>query len=217
MTVTTKRILVSAGILALAALATGAWAYLYLPGKNWGVVEPGRIYRSGLMQPWQVKRVLKDNNIRVIITMNGRDIEDPKQRAQEEAAAELGIEILRFPMGGDGREADGTMALHAKAVAAICKARQEGKPVLVQCAAGANRAGGVVATYELLVQRRDPSDVLAEMRKHKYSPERNPKLLEYLNHNMKEAAPELVAIGVIKEVPPVTTIGASAQGPVDGK
>jgi hypothetical protein len=217
MSTRTRRFVAYAGLSALLAAAGGTCAYLFMPAKNWGVVEPGRIYRSGLMPAWQVKRVLKENRIRVIVSLNGRIIEDPLQRAQEEAAAELGIEILRFQMPGDGREADGTMTRHAKAVAAICKARQEGKPVLVQCSAGANRTGGVVATYELLVQRRAPAEVLADMLKHEYSPEENPQLLEYLNRNMKDAARELVAMGVIKEVPPVTTIGASARAPADGK
>jgi predicted protein tyrosine phosphatase len=217
MTVTVKRLLVCTGILALSAAAAGVCAYQYWPAKNWGVVELGRIYRSGLMRTWQVKRVLKKYNIRVIVTMNATDAKDPKQRAQEEAAAELGIEILRFPMRGDGTESDGTMTRHVKAIAAICKARQEGKPVLIQCGAGAYRTAGVAATYELLVERRDPADVLAEMCKHKYRPQRNPRLLEYLNRNMKDAARELVAMGVIKEVPSVTAISTTAPGSVGGK
>ncbi|MCY2925784.1 MAG: hypothetical protein NT031_10150, partial [Planctomycetota bacterium] len=141
--------------------------------------------------------------------LNGRDAKDPKDRAQERAAAELGIEVLRFPMGGNGLEADGTMTRHVQAVAAICQARQEGKRVLIQCAAGANRTGGVVATYELLVERLAPRAVLAHMRKFRYSSRANPTLLAYLNRNMPEAAQELVDLGVIEDVPASLTICSS--------
>jgi Dual specificity phosphatase, catalytic domain len=208
--VTRKRVLVVAGILALlSGVASAMWNW---PAKNWGVVEPGGIYRSGLMQTWQVKRVLQEYGIGVIVAMNGKDVNDPKDRAEEEAAAELGIEILRFPMGGDGLEADRTMARHVQAVAAICKARQEGKRVLVQCSAGANRTGGVVATYELLVKRLSPWAVLTHMRRYKYSLRANPTLLAYLNRNMPDAARSLVSLGVIKDVPPSLTICSSRRG-----
>lgn len=210
MTITKKRVLVSACVLALlAGVASAMW---YWPAKNWGVVESGAIYRSGLMQPWQARRVLQENGIGVIVTMNAEDASDPKAVAEKNAAAQLGIPILRFPMGGDGMEADGGITRHVQAVAAICRARQEGKRVLVQCSAGANRTGGVVAMYELLVERLAPRTVLGHMRKYKYSVRENPGLLACLNRNMPLAAQELVDLGVIKEIPPALTISSSRQG-----
>ena len=178
--------------------------------KNWGVVEPGFIYRSGLMEPGQVKRALQKNNIRVIVSLCGRDA-SKEQVAQEIAARELGVEILWLPMKGDGTTADGTMDLHVAAVAAICKARREGKPVLIQCGAGANRTGGVVAAYQLLVQRKNPQEVLAEMREHRFDPHDNAVMLEFLNRNMRAAAQKLVEMGVIKDVPAVTAIPSKVE------
>ncbi|MCY2925783.1 MAG: hypothetical protein NT031_10145, partial [Planctomycetota bacterium] len=60
-TFTRKQVLVLAGVLALVSGVMGAaW---YWPAKNWGVVDPGAIFRSGQMPPWQVKRVLQENGI----------------------------------------------------------------------------------------------------------------------------------------------------------
>jgi protein tyrosine/serine phosphatase len=78
---------------------------------------------------------------------------------------------------------------------------REGKPVLVHCAAGAQRTGGVVALYRLLVQGKSPEFAFAEMQKYKYDPRRSPKLLEYVNSHIGEIAEDLVRDGTIERVP----------------
>jgi len=206
------------GPVALAALAVGGYFGLWQPLRkyifptNWGVVEEGRIYRSGLMKPNLVKRTLAEHNIRVIVALNGREADDPDQMAQEEAAKELNIEILRFPMRGNGTPGDANAAdglrKYAGALAAVVKARRESKPVLIQCGAGTHRTGGIVATYRVLVEKRPPSEAYAELRRYGWDPDKHQDLLKFLNPNMAELSKIMVEMGVIDRVPnPVPVIG----------
>lgn len=194
--------------LIVVVLGGGAWLwygadvrYWFYP-KNFGVIEEGRVYRSGLINCRLQRDTLQRHGIRVIVTMLADKPSDPDQAAEQEAARELGIEIRRFPMKGDGYNRDGdVVAPYVGAVAAICQARREGKPVLVHCSAGASRAGGVTATFRLLVQRKSPRDAHEEMLRYGYSPSRNPGLIRFLNRNMPEIARRLVERGAIESAP----------------
>ena len=166
--------------------------------KRWGCVEQGAIYRSGMLSSALIKRTLEKNDIEVIISLTGEKPEDPDHIAEVQTARELGIELLRFGLGGDGT---GDIENYALAIAAIVKAKAEGKPVQVHCAAGTQRTGGVVACYRLLVKGDAKDDVLREMRSYDWDPKDNPKLVPYINENMHRLATRLVELGVIQSVP----------------
>jgi protein-tyrosine phosphatase len=175
--------------------------------KNWAAVEAGGVYRSGLIETNLVRRTLEKHGIDVIIALNGRDLSDPKQRVREEAAEDMGIEIHRFPMPGDGIPRDGSIEGHAQAIATICEAREAGKQVVVQCSAGANRTGGIVAYYRLFIQGKDPAEVYEEMVERNWKPDENPGLIDFLNAHMAEMAERLVELGVIESAPdPLPTL-----------
>jgi protein tyrosine/serine phosphatase len=122
------------------------------------------------------------------------------------AAADLHINREIFPLSGDGT---GNLDSYAGAVAAIDRAVKQNKPVLVHCVAGAQRTGGVIAAYRLLVQHEPSETALAEMRRFGHDPSANPHLLEYLNDHMSELAQKLVDLGVIDQKPnPIPTLPA---------
>lgn len=166
--------------------------------KRWGVVEPGKIYRSGQISARLIRPMLEDNRIARVVDLTTDDLAEPYHEAEIETIAQMGIERKLFPLISDGT---GEVATYAAAVASVAEAEREGKPVLVHCAAGTQRTGGVVATYRLLVQKKDPADVLEEMRKYKYDPVHSPRLREYLNEHLPELANELVKHGTIESVP----------------
>lgn len=169
----------------------------FLP-KRWGVVEPGKIYRSGQISATLIKRMLKENHIERVVDLT---LDTPGNRyhdAELKTIQELGIERQLFPLLADGT---GDVKTYAAAVAAVAEAERDGKPVLVHCVAGTQRTGGVVATYRLLVQKKDPHEVFDELRHYKYDPRHSPKLLAYLNEHMPELAEELVLHGTIDQVP----------------
>ena len=166
--------------------------------KRFGVVQDGTIYRSGQLSSALVKRTLQKYGIRRIVDLTSVDPTDPDERAEKRAAAELGVEISVFTLRGDGT---GDIHNYARAVEAIFRARQAGQPVLVHCAAGAQRTGGVIAAWRLLVEGKSPSFVLKELRRYGWHPKSDTVLLEYLNSHMAELAQLFHEAGVIDQIP----------------
>ncbi len=168
------------------------------PEKIWRS-GTGAIYRSGQISAPLIKKILTKYNVRVIIDLTSADPNDRDKQAEKQAAAELNIKVLSFPMSGNGT---GDVNDYASAVAAIANAEKQNLPVLVHCAAGAARTGGVIATYQLLVQKINPNIVEDEMEKHGYPIHDNKRsLCPFLNNNMAEFAIRLNQAGVIEEIP----------------
>jgi protein tyrosine phosphatase (PTP) superfamily phosphohydrolase (DUF442 family) len=166
--------------------------------KRFGIVEDGKIYRSGQLSRWLVERTLRKYNIKVIVCLTGDSNQTADKDEEQEAAEKLGIERYNFSLSGNGT---GDINDYAKAIAAICQAKEKGKPVLVHCGAGTQRAGGVIATYRLLIEKKDVPFILNEMRSYDWSPKKNPYLLPYLNGNMEKLAFLLNQMGVIDKIP----------------
>ena len=189
-------------IVALSAVGVWVWKEVlehHLILKRFGVVEQGRIYRSGQLSAPLIKKFLTKRHIGVIVDLTTNDPNNPDQQAEKKAAAELGIEIVKLPLlRGNGT---GDVNNYARAITAIAEADKKGTPVLVHCAAGAQRTGGVIAAYRLLVQKKDPAVVISEMKKYGWNPKGNPDLLPYLNNNMADFARLLKQAGVIDKVP----------------
>ncbi len=168
--------------------------------KNFGVVEPGVLYRSGQISRWQIEPTLRKYNIKLIVALSAHAgaSQMPNIDAEIKIANALGIQRVLFPLGGDGT---GQIEQYALAIAAIDQAKKQGKPVLVHCIAGTARTGGVIATYEMLVENRSPADAFEQMRTYGHDPTANPHLLDYINAHMAELAAKLVERHVIDRVP----------------
>jgi predicted protein tyrosine phosphatase len=195
------RWLLAAGIVVLVAAGIWVWKDVlehHLILKRFGVVEQGLIYRSGQLSPPLIKKFLTQRNIRVIIDLTFEDPNDFDQQAEKKTAEELNVRILRYPLRGDGT---GDVNNYARAITAIADAEKNKLPVLVHCAAGAQRTGGVIAAYRLLVQKKDPAFVISEMKRYGWKTKGNPELLTYLNSNMAVLARLLKQTGVIDEIP----------------
>jgi len=166
--------------------------------KRWAVVKKHRIYRSGRIAARLVRRTLASHKIKVIVDLTGNNPRNPSQVAEKAAAAQLGIELQRFTLRGSGT---GDVNLYAEAVAAVILAEKQGRPVLIHCAAGVQRTGGVIAFYRLLVDKIPPEMVLAELMKNGFNPKRNRKLLPYINKNFLRVATILHEKGLIEKIP----------------
>jgi protein tyrosine/serine phosphatase len=182
----------------------GAIKYHFIP-KRFGVIEAGQIYRSGQISASLIKKILVEYKIGVIVSLSGEE-NGADVNAEKRIAAELGIDRLVFSsLGGNGI---GNINDYAGAIATVCEAKKKQKPVLVHCSAGVNRIGGVMAIYQLLVEKKSPQFVLDEMKHYGFNPKKNVHLLAYLNSNMKDLAVSLKQRGVIDNVPsPLPHIG----------
>jgi len=154
-----------------------------LVAKRFGVVEPGKIYRSGQVSSHLIEPVLRENKIEKVIALNGSDLQKPYLKAEVETARKLHIDHQVLHLIGDGT---GDVEDYAEAVAEIMRCEKEGKPVLVHCAAGAQRTGGVVAAYRMLVQKKSPEEAYQELLLYDWKPHKDQALLDYLNQNLTQ-------------------------------
>lgn len=184
-------------VLALGVVGIAMWAWERRMPVRWAAVEEGCLYRSGRLPAALVGKVLRDHGIKVIVALNAEASDDVDDLAERKAAGDLGVELLRFPLRGDGT---GEVDHYIAAVAAIARARQQGKCVLVHCIAGSQRTGGVIACYQLLVENRTPAEALREMKRGGWRT-RDVALTAYINANLAVIAAGLHDQGIIAAVP----------------
>jgi len=139
-----RRGVLPAVIVAVCLLAGTAWFWNgflkdRLIPKRWAAVPGHNIYRSGQLSAALVKKTLAQHDIQVIVCLSGDELQNRDHQAEKNAATELGIEFHHFPLRGNGT---GDIGQYAGALAAILEAEQQGKPVVVHCAAGVQRTGG---------------------------------------------------------------------------
>jgi len=190
-------------VLAILVICTGIWLWKshiedYVIAKNFGVVEEGWIYRSGQISSSLIRKILVKHNIKAIITLAGDSSSNVDQAAERQVAQELGIERDIFSLRGDGT---GDIETYANIIATMCEERKEKEPVLVHCVAGAQRTGGIIAAYRLIIEQRDTDYIRKEMEHYGFDPDKHINLRNFLNKNMMEIAIQLKQMGVIDKVP----------------
>ncbi|QDT99818.1 dual specificity protein phosphatase family protein [Gimesia aquarii] len=176
-----KRFLVVCVIIGVSVLIWEEFLEDRLVAKRWGVVEPGKIYRSGQISSHLIEPMLIENKIEKVIALNGSDLKKPYLKTEVETAQKLNIDHQVLHLIGDGT---GDVEDYAEAVAEIMRCEKAGKPVLVHCAAGAQRTGGVVAAYRMLVQKKTPDEAYQELLQYDWKPHKDQALLDYLNQNL---------------------------------
>ena len=202
------RLLLTIGVI-IAVIGGGVWVWEEvledrLIAKRFGVVVPGSIYRSGQLSPAMVRKTLVKHDIDLVVHLGVHDPTNKAHVAEREAVEALGIERRLFPLRGDGT---GDIDNYARAIAAIVEARDGGRRVLVHCAAGSYRTGGVIASYRMLIEGMAPGEAWAEMERYSWNSD-IPILPEYLNSHMGELTEKLLQLGVIESVPnPLPVLG----------
>lgn len=203
------RLFLTIGVI-VAVIGGGIWLWEdvledRLIPKRFGVVVPGSIYRSGQLSPTLIRKTLARHEIDLVVHLGVHDPLNKAHVAEQAAVESLGIERRLFPLRGDGT---GDIDNYAQAIAAIVEARDAGQRVLVHCAAGSYRTGGVIASYRMLLEGMPPDEAWAEMEQYSWNSD-IPILPEYLNSHMAQLTEKLVQLGVIERVPEPLPVLAS--------
>ena len=144
---------------------------------NFGVVEPGKIYRSGQPKPYQLENLIRKYGIRTVINTRELEVRESLIRSEQEICDRAGARMVRIRMPGDGR---GTYEQYDEAVALLRDPTN--LPALVHCARGSYRSGAVIASYRVLVQGWSEDDAIREMAKYRADTDNHvliPHLREY--------------------------------------
>lgn len=201
-----RRILLAvAAVVFLAGAAGGVTAFWLETGrhlvhpKNWGVVVPDHVWRSGQIHPRLVEDVLREHEIEVIVDLT-LDTETEEAAVHERAVArELDIrkvDLVSLDGRGVGDPLDYVVALQEMA-----RARDEGTRLLIHCAGGSERTGGIVASYRMLYEGWDGQKAWAEYLSFRKHPPETDALVDFVNEHLPEIARRLVASGDLERAP----------------
>lgn len=116
----------------------------YIYPKRFAEVEPGRLYRSGLMETWPMERMFDLYHFKTILTLLVDEPDNRPQAKERTMADQKGIKILRIPMPGNGLAAFDDLDRAADIMADASR-----YPILIHCAAGVQRTGAVYAAYRM--------------------------------------------------------------------
>jgi tyrosine-protein phosphatase SIW14 len=154
--------LVGVGVLA----AVAAW-----PAKprNFGVVRPGVLYRSGQLTPAAFDRVLTEHGIRTVVTLRPvRDAESNADTWEEDACRGRGVRYVRVNATDGGMELAELVAKFLDVVGDPAN-----HPVLVHCLAGRDRTGTACAAFRIEFDGWTPERAAAEMQEYGFDPDRD--------------------------------------------
>lgn len=152
-------------VLVAGAALVGVWITVesrrnQLVWDHFDVVKRGYLYRSGQLDPGQLRQAIRQYGLRTVVSFQISGIGVERERA---IARELGVDFLDLPMPGDGFGQEAQFREVLKAVDDPAR-----RPVLVHCARGTCRTGAAVGLYRLERDGWAIDDVAAEMRRHTY-------------------------------------------------
>jgi protein tyrosine phosphatase (PTP) superfamily phosphohydrolase (DUF442 family) len=138
--------------LGLCTLAAWYWRRPLFEG-NFGVVDPGRVYRSA--QPTEsLPRWADRYGLASILNLRGGSVADSWYRAEKETAAEKGITYYDSPMQAGRRPS-------RRELLTLIRLFDQGPyPILVHCKKGADRTGLAVVIYRMTQLGEPPNQAL---------------------------------------------------------
>jgi protein tyrosine phosphatase (PTP) superfamily phosphohydrolase (DUF442 family) len=150
-------------VLVVLALAALGWYARYgvrdhVWARNFAVVAPGEVYRSGRLSTTATARVVENRGIKTIIDLGAYHPGSIEERRAQRAAEALGVTRYRLDLEGD---ATGNPNEYAHALRLVNDPAN--RPVLVHCAAGSERTGCFVALYRAQETGASVNEVLDDL------------------------------------------------------
>jgi uncharacterized protein (TIGR01244 family) len=130
-------------------------AVLRLAWTNFGVVLPGRLYRSNHPTPRTLARMVRRHGIRTVINLRG-PCGNGSDALSREAARRLGLAFVDVPISS------GHPPTRAGLLGMIDALGAAEAPILVHCKSGADRSGFAAGVFRLL-QGGSSADALRQL------------------------------------------------------
>jgi hypothetical protein len=143
--------------------------------KNFGVVEPGKLYRSGGLTESTMRDVVKEHHIRTIVDLGAFDHEPQREASMQALADELMVNRHTFRLKGDG-----TGNPNDYVAALRYMTNRDNQPVLVMCSAGAQRTGAAVILYRCIQDGQTIQQAYPESFQHRHDPGHDWTMITYL-------------------------------------
>lgn len=182
---------ITLGVVAALALSGVTYRYGIHPDvspKNFSVVDPGKVYRSGELTPASTERVVRDRGIKTIIDLGSYDKDPIGETIAHRTAKALKVDRRVFRLEGDGR---GNPQAYVEALRIMTDPARQ--PVLVHCSAGAQRTSACVLLYREIVQGWTRDRAMPEAFAHDHDPRSNPHMTPYLDAHEREISDALKA------------------------
>ena len=142
--------------------------------RNFRIVEDGVLYRSGQLSPTEFDRVLREYQIKTVVTLrSARDPDDPHPDAWEKEVCDArGLRHVRLIPKVWGENESGEIPADEN-VHRFLEVMRDPKnhPVLVHCFAGIHRTGTMVGLYRMEFNRWSVHRTIAEMQLYGFEPE----------------------------------------------
>lgn len=121
-----------------------AVAWVLLAWSNFGVVEPGELYRSAQMGGPSLARTIRDHRVKTVLNLRGSHPESAWYRDERAATLAAGATQVDMPLSS----CEWMSKAQARALLEVLEKAE--RPLLVHCFHGSERTGMVLAFAEML-------------------------------------------------------------------
>lgn len=171
---------------------------------RFGVVDPGKVYRSGQLTPSVLEGLQARYGIKTIVDLGTYPPGSREDLREQRAVDALGMQRYVFDLEGD---ATGNPNAYVQALRLMTD--PDLQPVLIHCGAGTERTGTAAILYRNIVQGGSIVKAFEEAQTYGHDPYRNPwifKVLLEFRHEIERAFREggqIPGVAALPEPAPV--------------
>ncbi|HKB14547.1 MAG TPA: hypothetical protein VKF62_00695 [Planctomycetota bacterium] len=140
----------------------------YFVWDNFAEVEPGVLYRSAHLHPYQLRSAVQKYGLHAVLNLGHHSEADEEE---ERVVSDLGIRYLKTNWPGNGLVSEEALRWAYDLVSDPAN-----QPILVHCARGTHRTGVTVAYWRILRSDWTRDQIREEMVAHRFHPRTKPKL-----------------------------------------